>query len=114
MAQRDTCRTVSRTSAEAGCLIHPPIVAAPVSPFTLAHWRRTVAEHYSEVRVASRRNPRAAAMRFRAAREQLFREHIDSPIPEGQRASWKGLGWYDYDPGWSVAAAIERGARQTE
>jgi uncharacterized protein (DUF1684 family) len=89
-------------------------MTAPASPLTLAHWRRSVAEHYAAVRVAADVDPAAAAARFRAAREQLFRNHVDSPIPESQRAGWPGLAWYDYDPAWRILAHVEAIEPQTE
>jgi uncharacterized protein len=89
-------------------------MSVPADPFTLAHWRRTVAEHYADVRAAAQSDPHAAARRFRAARERLFRDHADSPIPAETRAAWGGLRWFDYDPSWRVAAAIERIEPRTE
>ena len=83
-------------------------MSAPANPFTLAHWRRTVAEQYAEVRRAAGTGPMAAAMRFRAAREALFRAHADSPIPPARRAAWGGLRWFSYDPAWRVQATVER------
>src|SRR2546425_1124859 len=56
-------------------------MTTPANPATLASWRRTVAEHYAHVRATSGVGPAAAAATFRAARESLFREHPDSPIP---------------------------------
>jgi uncharacterized protein (DUF1684 family) len=89
-------------------------MSVPANPFTLAHWRRTVAEHYADVRAAAQDDPHAAALRFRSARERLFREHGDSPISPERRAAWRGLAWYDYDPTWRVTAAIERITPTTE
>jgi len=89
-------------------------VTAPADPFTLAHWRRSVAEHYAEVRAVARSDAKAAALRFRAARERLYRDHADSPIPPHARRAWGGLAWFDYDPAWRVTATIERIAPGSE
>ena len=89
-------------------------LSAPANPFTLAHWRRSVAEHYAAVRAAAGADGQAAALRFRAAREQLFRDHAQSPIAAERRLGWPGLAWYDYDPSWRVSAAIEHVLARTE
>ena len=83
-------------------------MSAPANPFTLAHWRRTVAEHYADVRAVGAADAPAAALRFRAARDQLFRTHADSPITPERRAAWPGLAWFPYDPSWRVVANVER------
>jgi hypothetical protein len=83
-------------------------MGVPADPFTLAHWRRSVAEHYADVRSAAGSDPEAAAMRFRAARERLFRDHDDSPIEAERRRGWPGLAWFAYDPSWRAMASIER------
>jgi len=79
-----------------------PRMSLPESPLTLAHWRRSVAELYAEVRAISREDSARAAARFRAARDRLFMEHPDSPILEAQRPQWSGASWYAYDPAWRV------------
>ena len=89
-------------------------MSVPASPFTLAHWRRSVAEHYAAVRSYAGSDPEAVPLRFRAAREQLFREHPDSPIAPERRGAWPGLAWFAYDPSWRVTASIERIAACTE
>ena len=81
-------------------------MGVPADPLRLAHWRRTVAEHYAAVRAATHLDPRQAATDFRAARDRLFRDHPDSPIPAELRGAWKGTRWYDYDPDWRVVAAV--------
>jgi uncharacterized protein (DUF1684 family) len=81
-------------------------MGVPADPLRLAHWRRTVAEHYAAVRAATDLDPARAATHFRSARDRLFREHSDSPIPVELRATWKGMRWYGYDPAWRVVAAV--------
>ena len=82
-------------------------MSAPADPFTLAHWRRRVAEHYAALRAATNTEPKEAADRFRAARDQLFREHPDSPITLDRRKGWRGLDWFAYDPTWRVTANVD-------
>ena len=81
-------------------------MAVPAHPFTLVHWRRSVAEQYAAVRAADGGDARAAALRFRAAREQLFRDHDDSPIAPERRPAWPGLAWFAYDPSWRVTSTM--------
>src|SRR5512142_92254 len=68
--------------------LHASVALKPSSapPLTLAHWRRTVAEMYADVRAAT--DASDAAARFRAARDRLFAEHPDSPLTSAQRARW--------------------------
>ncbi len=86
---------------------------AVADPFTLAHWRRVVAEHYAAVRAAGA-DAAGAALRFRAARERLFRDHPESPIPAERRAAWPGLAWHPYDPAWRIVATVDQGIARTE
>jgi uncharacterized protein len=89
-------------------------VGVPSDPLRLAHWRRTVAEHYAAVRAATGQDPAAAAIRFRAARDGLFREHPDSPIPAERRREWRGTRWFDYDPAWRYVATVEPDPKRVE
>jgi len=80
----------------------------PANPLTLAHWRRTVATLYAAVREGADRDPAAAAATFRAARDRLFTDHPESPIPPAHRAAWPGVAWYPYDPAWRVVGTVKR------
>jgi uncharacterized protein (DUF1684 family) len=82
-------------------------MGVPANPLRLAQWRRTVAEHYAALRTATQSDPAAAAAKFRRARDRLFREHQDSPIPVERRQDWGGTRWFDYDPAWRFVAAVE-------
>ncbi len=79
-------------------------MGVPADPLRLAHWRRTVAEHYAFLRMAT--DPANAASVFRAARDGLFREHPDSPIPAERRSDWTGTRWYGYDPAWRFVGVV--------
>jgi len=76
-----------------------------VSHFALAHWRRTVAELYADVRKPAP-DRRAQCESFRRARDALFRSHPQSPIAEASRSAWPGVPWFPYDPRARVEAAI--------
>ena len=79
--------------------------------FALAHWRRTVAELYAQVRqpVPDRQ---AQCETFRRARDDLFRTHPESPIAADLRGTWPGVQWFPYDPAARVDALIEPAAER--
>jgi uncharacterized protein (DUF1684 family) len=79
-------------------------MTTPTDPVTLAHWRRTVAELYSQVRAMSREDPHAAAEAFRRQRDRLFAEHPDSPIGAADRRGFEGASWFTYDAAWRIVA----------
>jgi uncharacterized protein (DUF1684 family) len=64
---------------------------------SLADWRRRVADIYAEVRGGSATDPEAAWRGWAAAREALFRDHPQSPVPPAPRASFRAQYW-PYDP----------------
>jgi uncharacterized protein len=70
----------------------------------LADWRRCVFETYRGVREA--RDPAAAWRRWRAARDELFADHPQSPLPAGERAGFEGLAYFGYDPSARVLATV--------
>lgn len=80
-------------------------MSTPGDPLSLAHWRRTVAELYAEVRAMSA-DPKRASDTFRAARDRLFLEHPDSPIPGAHRSLWRGASWFPYDPVWRIKGVV--------
>jgi len=70
----------------------------------LADWRRRVAELYEEVRETP--DPARAWERWRAVRNDLFRGHPQSPLPETEREAFPGLPFFDYDPALRVLAKV--------
>jgi uncharacterized protein (DUF1684 family) len=66
----------------------------------LDDWRRRVALLY--LRDPAEGEEGAAA--FRRGRDQLFRDHPQSPLDDAQRARFTGLPWFPYDPGARVTA----------
>ena len=63
----------------------------------LADWRRRVAALYVDVRAMAASDPVAAWDRWREGREQLFREHPQSPLPPAARTAFRAV-HFDYDP----------------
>jgi uncharacterized protein len=73
-------------------------VSEPVTPaslFDLLDWKRRVFDAYREVRHSP--DPERAWVRWRAVRDEMFRTHPQSPIPEPGRASYRGVPTFDYD-----------------
>ncbi len=66
----------------------------------LVDWRRRVGDLY-------RLKGGAALERFRAGRDDLFRSHPQSPIEPAERASFKGLRYFNPDPAYRVEARFE-------
>ncbi len=63
----------------------------------LADWRRRVSDVYAEVRSTAATDPETAWDSWRAARESLYREHPQSPVPADQRQAFRAHHW-PYDP----------------
>jgi uncharacterized protein (DUF1684 family) len=65
----------------------------------LVDWRRRVGDAY--------RLPSLAG--WRAARDRLFREHPQSPVPTAERSAFPGLRWFPPDPAYRVPADLTPG-----
>jgi len=82
-------------------------VEDPIQPkasrASLLDWRRRIAELYAEVR---RLPPAEGWAQWRAARDRLFREHEQSPLPLGERAGHRGIACFPYDPSLRLTAAL--------
>lgn len=74
---------------------------------TLLDWRRSVAALYADVRRDAARDPDGALLRFRAARDRLFRDHPDSPLPRDGRGGFAGLRHWPRDPVLRFEAIVE-------
>ena len=79
--------------------------ALPADLLALADWRRRVAGLYGDVRSAA--DPGQAWETWRAGRDELFARHPQSPLPEGEREGFRGLGLFDYDPSARALATLE-------
>lgn len=71
----------------------------------LLDWKRRVFEAYRNVRESG--DPRTGWDHWRAVRDELFAHHPQSPIPAAERAAFRGLSYYDYDPQARVLADVE-------
>jgi uncharacterized protein (DUF1684 family) len=67
-------------------------------------WKRTVFDLYRRVRTAS--DPRAAWRDWTTVRDDLFKNHPQSPLPFGERASFGSLPYFAFDPDARVFASV--------
>jgi uncharacterized protein (DUF1684 family) len=73
----------------------------------LLDWRRQVQQVYEGVRALRPSDPTEAHRRWRAARDELFATHSQSPLVPDHRRRFGGLEYFPYDPELSFAAHIE-------
>ncbi len=78
-----------------------------VDYLALADWRREVARLYADWRVSSVADPAGATAAFRAARDELLREHPQSPLPPADRATFRGLSYWPYDVAFRMEVILE-------
>jgi uncharacterized protein len=65
----------------------------------LVDWRRRVGDAY-----------RAGSLEgWREARDRLFKDHSQSPIPPERRSAFRGLSWFPADPAYRVPARLVGG-----
>ena len=74
----------------------------------LADWRRRVSELYAGVRERAATDPEAAWDHWREARETLYREHPQSPVPVAARSEFRSRHW-PYDPAWRFEVEVRTG-----
>ena len=72
----------------------------------LVDYRRRVAELYQQVR--SLGAGRSAWEAWRAGRDELFREHPQSPYDAASRRTLQPLPCFDHDPAWRTTASLVR------
>lgn len=72
----------------------------------LADWRRRVAALYAEVRAMAITDPGIALAHWRAVRERLYREHPQSPVPAGVRATFRAS-HFEHDPSRRFEIVVE-------
>ena len=72
--------------------------------FALLDWKRRVFALYQSVRSAS--DAETAWELWREGRDDLFRNHSQSPLLEVERANFPGLQYFDYEPQLRVLAEV--------
>lgn len=76
---------------------------SPTDALALLEWKRRIFALYGEVRETE--DARDAWTRWRDVRDELYRSHPQSPIPNTEREGYRGP-YFDYDPRFRVAATI--------
>ena len=71
----------------------------------LAHWRRTVAEMYANIR--NEKDCQTAWQSFRNTRDDLFLNHPQSPLYATQKTNFSGLDYYEYNPDFAVEGQLD-------
>jgi len=71
------------------------VVTLATDAVSLADWRRTIAELYAGVRRTY--DPVQAWAAWVDGRDQLFKEHSQTPLPARERRDFRGLAYYAYD-----------------
>jgi uncharacterized protein (DUF1684 family) len=71
----------------------------------LLDWKRQIFALYERVRAST--DPRQAWQLWRDTRDQLYREHPQSPLPSEQRDGFPGCSFFAYDPEARVLATVE-------
>jgi uncharacterized protein len=79
----------------------------------LADWRRRVAFLWGAWREASAEDAVHATAVFRAAKDDLFAEHPQSPLLPEERDGFRGLDYWPYDPAWRLVVAFELDSSDT-
>jgi hypothetical protein len=82
-----------------------PFAAVVSRRLSLLDWRRRVAATYTEARRTA--DPREGHASWRAARDELFATHPDSPLLAEARARFQGLPYAPYDPALRFEAALD-------
>ena len=77
---------------------------AMVGSLALADFRRRVADNYAHAR-AGGPGP-AAWMAWRMRRDEIFRDHPESPVPPAARRGFSGMAFFPYDPTWRLEATV--------
>ena len=70
----------------------------------LLDWKRRIFALYADVRAAG--DPEVAWRQWRETRDELFRTHPQSPLPEAAREAFAQLDYFDYDAAFRVVAEL--------
>lgn len=76
----------------------------PADILALADWRRQTAALYARIRAEP--DPASAWRDWRETRDRLFAGHPQSPIPAGDRAAFRRIPCYEYDPARRLLATL--------
>jgi uncharacterized protein (DUF1684 family) len=75
-----------------------------IDAFELLDWKRRIFDLYAQIR--ARELPARSWELWRWWRDDMFKNHPQSPIPREQRAAFTGLDLFDYDPTYRVIGKV--------
>ncbi|MEZ0446944.1 DUF1684 domain-containing protein [Cellulomonas sp. ICMP 17802] len=75
-------------------------------PFSVADWRRRVAQIYADVRRLAQTDPATAHAVWVQRRDELLAEHPSSPLDAAAKASFEGLAVPHYDPAYRFECEV--------
>ena len=81
--------------------------ATGVEALELVSYRRAVADLYGRARAEAAADPEGAWLRWRTARDELFAQHPQSPVPAAARAGFTGMAFHPYDHRWRLEVEVE-------
>jgi uncharacterized protein (DUF1684 family) len=81
-----------------------------MNELTLLDWKRRIFELYAEIRAEP--DSERAWHRWREVRDELFRAHPQSPIPQGARGGFAALPYFDYDASLRLHGTVEATPRE--
>ena len=73
---------------------------------TLLDWRRRVAGLYADVRAKLPHDAADAHARWRAGRDELFKSHPQSALPDPERARFRGLPYFAYERRFALSGRV--------
>jgi uncharacterized protein (DUF1684 family) len=77
----------------------------------LLDWKRRIFDLYAQVRASD--DPVDAWGLWRRTRDEMFKNHPQSALPEDQRAAFDGLDLFDYDPAFRVVGKVSEAPEQS-
>ena len=77
----------------------------------LLDWKRRIFDLYTRIRADA--DPSSAWSVWRRERDDLFGGHPQSPLPDGDRATFEGLDLFDYNPAYRVLAEVHPAEART-
>ncbi len=71
----------------------------------LLDYRHKIFELYRDIRAAG--DDPTGRVKFQQVKDEIFRTHPQSALNDEQKASFRGLQYYDYDPAYRVTAQVD-------
>ena len=87
--------------------VNPSLLPQASAWLDLLDWRRRVGALYARVRALLPDDPIAAHTVWREVRNDLFANHLQSPLTPDGRRDFRGLPYWPYDPALAFTAAVD-------